>query len=180
MSEKDDLIALSGHVFERTRSRLAGLTDAEYFWEPAPHCWSLRVRDDGTTTADWEPNPKSSPFTTIAWRLCHLIDCYGGVRNELWLRGTYDDAGRSRSAPQPNAAAARVALDVAHGWWSALLAALSETDLIEPLGPVAGPYAESNKGGFVLHMLDEVIHHAAEVALLRDLFVATHGLNPEP
>ncbi len=175
MGEKDDLIGLSDHVFERSWRRLVGLTDEEYFWEPIASCWSLRVDSNGTVTVDWEPAPATPPFTTIAWRLCHLIDCYGGVRNERWLRGTHDDAGRSRSAPQPNAAAALVALDIAHGWWIALLASLTEMNLTEPLGSVAGPYAESNKAGFVLHMLDEVIHHAAEIALLRDLFSATHG-----
>lgn len=36
-------------------------------------------------------------------------------------------------------------------------------------------YAESNKAGFALHMLDEMIHHAAEISLLRDLFRATRG-----
>ena len=175
MGEKEDLVALSEHVFERTRTRLIGLTDEEYFWEPAPSCWSLRVGEDGTTAADWEANPATPPFTTIAWRLCHLIDCYGGVRNELWLRGAFDDAGRSRSTPQPSAAAALVALDIAYGWWAALFASLTDEDLCEPLGSVAGTYAESNKAGFALHMLDEVIHHAAEISLLRDLFRATRG-----
>ena len=28
------------------RRRLDGLTDDEYFWEPAPGCWSVRRRDD--------------------------------------------------------------------------------------------------------------------------------------
>ena len=34
------------------------------------------------------------------------------------------------------------------------------------MGPVAGRYAESTRAAFVLHMLDEHIHHAAEAALL--------------
>jgi hypothetical protein len=29
---------LSDYVYQRTRSRLAGLTDDEYFWEPVPGC----------------------------------------------------------------------------------------------------------------------------------------------
>jgi len=33
-----DIIALSDHVYQRTRGRLAGLTDEEYFWEPVPGC----------------------------------------------------------------------------------------------------------------------------------------------
>lgn len=131
MDEKEDFVALSELVFERTRTRLIEPTDKEYLWEPAPSCWSLQVREDGTATADWEANPETppyttiaSPYTSIAWRLCHLIDCYGSVRNELWLRGAFDDAGRSRSAPQASAAAALVALDIAHEWWAGLLASI--------------------------------------------------------
>jgi hypothetical protein len=30
------------HWTEQLRPRLDGLTDDEYFWEPAPGCWSVR------------------------------------------------------------------------------------------------------------------------------------------
>ncbi len=33
-----------------------------------------------------------------------------------------------------------------------------------------GPYAESGTVDLALHVLDEVIHHGAEVGLLRDLY----------
>jgi hypothetical protein len=46
---------------------------------------------------------------------------------------------------------------------------LSAPGLADRLGPVAGPYADSDKGAFVLHQIDEMIHHGAELALLRDL-----------
>jgi ankyrin repeat protein len=39
----------------------------------------------------------------------------------------------------------------------------------EKLGPIGGQYADSDRAGFVFHMLDEFIHHGAEIALLRDL-----------
>ncbi len=41
------------------------------------------------------------------------------------------------------------------------------------LGPAFGPWAESNKADSLLHVVDELIHHGAEVALLRDLYAAT-------
>jgi hypothetical protein len=82
MKGKHDLISLSDHVFGRTRTRLADLTDPEYFWEPVPGCWSVRVGQDDVAATDWEPHSKASPFTTIAWRLWHLVDCYGADRNE--------------------------------------------------------------------------------------------------
>ena len=45
---KDDLVGLSDFTWQRTRSRLNGLSDEEYFWEPMPGCWT--VRDRGNTT----------------------------------------------------------------------------------------------------------------------------------
>ncbi len=39
-----------------------------------------------------------------------------------------------------------------------------------PLGPSWGPYADSSTIDLALHVLDEVIHHGAEVGLLRDLY----------
>jgi hypothetical protein len=32
-----------------------------------------------------------------------------------------------------------------------------------------------SRADLVLHVADQVIHHGAEIALLRDLFAATHG-----
>ena len=39
-----------------------------------------------------------------------------------------------------------------------------------------GPYAESSKADLALHVLDEVIHHGAEVGLLRDLYAKRSSL----
>jgi DinB superfamily len=71
-----DLIALSDYVYTRTRDRLDGLTDTEYFWEPVPDCWTIRLADSGKYQADDSDSPGIAPFTTIAWRLWHLIECY--------------------------------------------------------------------------------------------------------
>ena len=40
------------------------------------------------------------------------------------------------------------------------------------LGPRWGPFAEHSLVDLVLHALHEVTHHAAEIALLRDLYAA--------
>jgi uncharacterized damage-inducible protein DinB len=60
-------------------------------------------------------------------------------------------------------------LNGAYAWWQDLIDSLSPSDLIDPLGPIAGPYADSDKGALVLHQIDEMIHHGAELAVLRDL-----------
>jgi uncharacterized damage-inducible protein DinB len=180
MDGKDELLGLSDQVFARTAGRLDGLDDDEYLWEPAPLCWSVRVRDDGTVRGDRSPMPESPPLTTIAWRLWHLTECYGQARNELLLRGSAEPGGDERCAPRAHAAEALAALAAAHDWWQALLSSLSDDELSKPMGPVAGRYAESTRAAFVLHMLDEHIHHAAEVALLRDLYAATVTAAPPP
>src|SRR5688500_4963295 len=67
------LLAHLDCAWDLLRPRLDGLTDEEYLWEPVPGCWSVRRQDDGTVQVDWAaPAPDPPPFTTIAWRICHL------------------------------------------------------------------------------------------------------------
>jgi DinB superfamily len=172
MNGKRDLVALSEYVFRRTWYRLTDLTDGEYFWEPAPNCWSVRVGANGDASVDRQPRPGKPPFTTIAWRLWHLIDCYGADRNEKLLLGTDDGRGDLRCAPRPTAGSALQALDMANESWTGLLSGLSEDALSQPLGPDAGPYSQEDKAAYVLHQLDEMIHHGAELGVLRDLYAA--------
>lgn len=40
---KQDLLDAADFAFRRLRDRLDGLTDQEYFWEPADGCWSVRL-----------------------------------------------------------------------------------------------------------------------------------------
>jgi hypothetical protein len=42
-------------------------------------------------------------------------------------------------------------------------------------GPVEGPYAKSSMAELVLHINREMLHHGAEVALLRDLYLWHFG-----
>ncbi len=67
------LLAHLDYAWDRARPRMDGVTDDEYFWEPAPVCWTVRRQPDGTCMADWaSPEPNPAPFTTIAWRLAHV------------------------------------------------------------------------------------------------------------
>src|SRR4051794_23412698 len=173
MHGAEDLRSLSEYVYSRTRARLEGLTDDEYRWEPVPLAWSVRRRPDGSVRADEGTWPDDPPMTTIAWRVWHLTGCYGADRNERWLNDTSDtsdDNGEERCAPRLDAAGALAALDAAARWWGDLLAMLDDDVLGQPLGPRSGPYAEQDKGSFVLHQIDEQIHHGAEIGVLRDLY----------
>jgi hypothetical protein len=172
---KDDLLDLSDFVWQRTSTRLIGLTDEEYFWEPVPGCWTIRDRGDGCHHPDGvRPAPEPAPFTTIAWRLAHLTGCYGADRNGTFLRVELEPPVLDRAGVRP--ATAEAALDLlgqAHSRWRRHLSGVQAEAVSERLGPIAGPYAEGTLASFVLHMLDEFIHHGAELALLRDLYRAT-------
>src|SRR5262245_19707337 len=183
---KRELIRLSDEVWRRTRARLDGLTDAEYFWEPAPGCWSVRQRADGAWMADWPlPRPDLEPFTTIAWRLWHLIDMYGEDRAPRWLdlppQGTPIGMDDPDGAPPGSAADAIALLERAHERWDAHLDLVDDARLAERVGDVAGPeYGDASRADYVLHMLDEFVHHGAEIALLRDLWRWQHSLAADP
>jgi hypothetical protein len=172
---KADIIALSDYVALRTRSRLAALTDEEYFWEPVAGCCSVRRTESGSYLAEDPADADNPPpFTTIAWRLWHLIGCYGGKRNPEWLGMERSPGGfEMEDAVPATAAEAIIVLERAQAFWQDLLQALPPDAWWGKLGPAAGPYAEDDRASLVLHQLDEQIHHGAELGVLRDLY--THN-----
>jgi uncharacterized damage-inducible protein DinB len=171
-----DVIALSDYVYGRTRRRLDGLTDDEYLWEPVPGCWSVRPDAAGELRADRGTVTGDAPFTTIAWRLWHLVNCYAETRYAHWLGVAPGPEGLGHTDPAPATAAEAVAcLERAHSAWRAMLTALPEEQWIEPLGPIAGPFGTQTKAAFVLHQIDEQIHHGAELGVLRDLYRTSYA-----
>lgn len=159
----DDVVALFDHVFARATHRLDGITDAEYLWEPAPGCWTVR---DGSLDGEGQlvDHP---PVTTIGWRICHVADAIARHPLHGLLK-----AGFSPSAREfPTSASAGVSyLTRSYAEWRALLDDVDDSLWLSPLGPDAGPFSDSTALALVLHNADELIHHLAEVALLRDLF----------
>lgn len=174
---------LDWHWREQLRPRLAGLTDAEYYWEPVPGCWGLRRRAEATSAMaagagdfvlDYaHPEPVPPPVTTIAWRLGHIAVGVFGMRAANHFGGPslgYD------SVEWPATAAGGLAfLDEQYAAWMTGVRGLSEADLAQPVGPAEGPYAAFPMGALVLHISREAIHHGAEIALLRDLYRAGAG-----
>lgn len=161
------------------RDRLNDLTDAEYFWEPAPGSWSVRRRAAAQTSQvggkdEWvlerEPGePQPAPFTTIAWRLCHLVSgqmlrydyTFGHKRldvNEIEFPGT--------------ATAAIGFLARSHEAWRAGLATLSDSDLdIVGLSSYPDGLDPHIPFGPLLWWTNrELIHHGGEIGALRDLW----------
>ena len=170
---------LDWHWQHQLRPRLDGLTDEEYFWEPAAGCWSIRRRGESTApmvlgsgdfTADFAlPPPDPAPVTTIAWRLAHIIMGCFGVRNAAHFGGPPVDY--QTFAYAGTAAQALGQLDDAHAAWIKGVRGLGADGLARPSGPAEGPFAEYSMAALVLHIHREVIHHGAEICLLRDLYL---------
>ncbi|MEV4542232.1 DinB family protein [Micromonospora echinaurantiaca] len=172
---------LAWHWTRQLRDRLDRLTDDEYFWEPVPGCWSVRPRGagdapmragSGAMTIDFAmPQPDPQPLTTIAWRLGHVIVGVLAVRNAAQLGRAPTDYQSFEYAATASEALAQ--LDAEYATWQAGVESLGEAGLARPCGEAEGPYAEQPLAALVLHINRELIHHLAEVCLLRDLHLHT-------
>lgn len=170
---------LDWHWQHQLRPRLDGLTDAEYFWEPVTGCWSIRPRAEATAPLAlgpgdlvmeyaMPPQPEPEPVTTIAWRLAHItVGCFG-ARVASHFGGAPADWATWQYAG--TAAEALRQLDEQHAAWINGVRSLGGPGLAHPVGPAEGPFAESSMATLVLHINREVIHHGAEICLLRDLY----------
>ncbi|WP_285029186.1 DinB family protein [Mycolicibacterium sp. lyk4-40-TYG-92] len=163
---------LDWHWQHQLRPRLEGLTDDEYFWEPVPGCWTLHP--DGSIDFSYPP-PQPEPFSTIAWRLAHVIVGVLAMRNHSHFGGPPADY-----ESWPYALDARTALeqlDAAYANWITGVRTLDDAALARPCGPAEGPYADFSMATLVLHINREVIHHGAEIACIRDLYTHTQKEN---
>ncbi len=165
-----DLLTLDAidFVWARVRKRITGLSQAEYLWEPVPDCWTVRQAGD-EVVVDWSgDDPDPAPVTTIAWRMYHLAaDCFAnyltGGLGEWPIR-----TPQGRWTLDVNEA-----LELLDASWAAFragLGGLGEDGMWRALGSEWGPFADDNWAGLVIHALDELSHHGAEIALLRDLW----------
>ncbi|MFC9694215.1 DinB family protein [Kribbella sp. NPDC056951] len=166
---------LESHWQGQLRPRLDGLTDDEYFWEPVPNCWTLSRRGKSTApisfgagefTLDYaQPQPDPEPVTTIAWRMAHLSVVFastGGLGRAPVDEWTYPYAGTAREALSQ--------LDHEYERWIADVRGLGTEGLSRPQGaPPAFAHAPMAKKMLFTNV--EVIHHGAEICLLRDLYL---------
>jgi hypothetical protein len=171
MSELTTQLAdqLDYHWTNQLRPRLDGLTDEEYFWQPVPDCWT--VHPDGAIDFVF-PQPEPAPFTTIAWRLAHVIVGVFAMRNHSHFDGPPADYYSWNYAADAKTALQQ--LDDTYRNWIDGVRALSDDDLRRPCGPAEGPYADYPFIALVLHINREAIHHGAEIACIRDLYAHTN------
>jgi len=164
---------------------VAFMTDEEYLWEPVPG-WSVRRREDGPGPSatvlrgagDWgrdsaEPrHPYPPPFTTIAWRLSHISEM-------LTLRADYTVGGHAMTSESYHnsgdaVGAIRAFSAASQAWRDALVSA--DDAALDMVGRSSYPYGSDAEDVFidtVWWVNQEVLHHGAEIALLRDLYRAT-------
>ncbi|AHI01826.1 DinB family protein [Kutzneria viridogrisea] len=164
------------HVF---RPSLEGLTDEEYLWEPVGNCWTVRPAGNGAFRCDWSwPTPTPPPFTTIAWRLCHLGANVMGIRANQHFG---DGALTIEGIRWPGRAKDAVDfVEQAYRDWTSGVAALDEAGLARRSGYYEGPFSDQPLATLVLHVNREVVHHAAGIAQLRELYRDRRTIIPPP
>ena len=161
---------LSWHWEAQLRPRFQGLGDEEYLWEPVPGCWSIRPGPEGAWLPDFAwPQPDPPPVTTIAWRLSHLVVGVFGDRNARYFGG--EPVSYESYTYPPDAATSLADLDRQVERWLSGVRDLSEDDLGRPCEEPG--HEQESMAALVLHINREAIHHGAEIALLRDLYL--HG-----
>jgi DinB superfamily len=166
---------------ELSKARLDGMTDDEYLWKPTPGSLSIRPAAEVGTSAlgrgDWRlewprPEPEPAPMRTMAWLLGHLYDGFLG-RYE-WTFGARRADPRTLATFTPSAAEALARLWELLDRWKDAVAGLTDEQLDRP-GFGQYPFGLDPQLpfiGIVWWTNRELIHHLAEVALLRDLYAA--------
>lgn len=159
--------------------RLAGLDDEEFLWEPGPGAWNLRPRAHIRTSrslgaGDWaweyEPGqPSPAPLRTIGWLMWHMsAACLGRADWTIGARGLTDD---DISVPATATAGIALLCEAAERYRAvfdevpahefALVGRSQYPYGLDPQLPLREILWWQNR---------EMIHHCAEVSLLRDLY----------
>ena len=106
----------------------------------------------------------------VAWRLAHLIVGIFGARNAGHFDGPPSDYSSWHYAATADEALAQ--LDDGYTRWIDGVRSLDAAALERPIGPAEGEWSAEPYAALVLHINREVLHHGAEILLLRDLYRA--------
>lgn len=172
-----------------SRERIDGMSDDEFLWEPVSPCWSIRSRASAATPdafgpgqfvldADVSVDPfEVGPFTTIAWRVGHLLSAYAGRFEWTFGRRATPPADLVEFTPEAGPMVTQLWDEIDR--WVAAVEAMTDTQLDEPgFGQYPmGMDPQLPFIGIVRWMNRETIHHLAEIALLRDLYAARGTLS---
>jgi hypothetical protein len=156
------------------------LTDEEYLWEPAPGAWSIRRRGEAASSRPFGPgewqldgaigDPDPTSVTTIAWRLGHLHSCFAG--DWEWTFGERRRPPEQLVDFSPSAAVALERFWATLARWRDSVATVTPEQL-DTVGFDQYPWSSAPEEPFITVIAEanlELIHHMAEIALLRDLY----------
>ena len=152
-------------MFEQLMERLDGLTDAEYLWNPVSGAWSVRAAPDGRAVVDGAGDRETDParVTTIAWRLWHVaMDCLDDYTRRF--------GGDESDAPATWTLDATRAIDLTRLRWQEYRSLVAGLDWWSELGDTWGHWSRHSVADMAMHASNELVHHGAEIALLRDLY----------
>ena len=156
------------------RRILTGLSDEEFFWEPVAGCWTVHRRSEsrgvgadgsGEWVIDYDPTePQPAPFTTVAWRTLHIASI-----NYLYWDYAFGSASLSFDLELPgDVTEATDWLFASHQPLLDALAALNDTDLDKLVPTNWGEQWPVHQ--ILARLINEQVHHGAEISLLRDLY----------
>jgi hypothetical protein len=159
----------------RSQGVLRDIGDEEFFWEPCGGCWTVHRRSEkrarhadgaGEWVIDYvAPDPTPAPVTTIAWRVVHLAS----VNFMYWEYAFGAAKAKFPKLELPgNAREAVQWLDQTQQKLLEVLGTLDDEELDVPRRTNWGQKWPTRQ--LFKTLLDEQIHHGAEIALLRDLY----------
>jgi uncharacterized damage-inducible protein DinB len=158
-------------AFAMLRERVDGLTDEEFWWAPVGgDVWTVREQADGRWMADYEePDPIPAPFTTIGWRLVHVLEC------KLMYEEYAFGAGQlrwDRDLSSPHSASEALAqLDRYQERLVRSVEGLTEDDLDREVLTNWGEKWPAWR--IVWTMIHHDLWHGGEIGALRDLYLKT-------
>ena len=154
-------------AYEGLRARVDSLSDAEFFWEPVPGCWTVRRRADGRWAVDYPepPHPEPAPFTTIGWRLVHVAEC-------KVMYHEYAFGAAKLTFPEIDSAhTARAAVEQLEAGQAMLVGDLASLDDAGLEREVLTNWGDRWPARRIFWtMIRHDLHHGGEIGALRDLF----------
>lgn len=158
----------SNEYAEVTRQAADGMTIAKIAID-----WSVSVeRVEQVLAHTGEPEPDAAPVTTIAWRLGHLHSDFSGRWEWTFGERRHDPTLLVDFTPSATLALERFWTLLDH--WRDSIAAVTDEQL-DTVGFSQYPYGSDPDDPYVAVLAGanlELIHHMAEIAVLRDLWRA--------
>jgi len=163
-------------------THLDGLTDEEYRWQPAPGALSVVRRSETTRRVtgagewvaewprggtEWTRGDDDPGVRTIGWLVTHLVEVF--AERWEWTFGGHR-LRRDDIEVHPTAHAGVAALtDVVERWQRDLAALDAGRFWTVGLSQATEIDAQAPFAHLVLHVNRELVHHGAEICVLRDL-----------